>query len=206
MAAVEWLGFLGGGIGIFFGLPQVRQVRAVGHGQGVSLLTWIMLFAGAASWAGYGIRIGSISVTVTNVAAAVINGCVVVTVHGRGRKPLLWLAALTVGLLVFVLTTPGPLVSTLLVMLMFGQVPQVYQSSRNVREQLPSAVSLTALRISLLSLLCWEVYALVAHSGVILVTTTMGLVMNLTIIALEMRAQHLGLRLATAGVPEPGWC
>ena len=38
MISAEVVGFIAGGIGIFFGLPQALRVRKLGHGRGVSLV------------------------------------------------------------------------------------------------------------------------------------------------------------------------
>ena len=54
MISAEVVGFIAGGIGIFFGLPQALRVRKLGHGRGVSLISWTLQFAVAASWATYG--------------------------------------------------------------------------------------------------------------------------------------------------------
>ena len=43
MSPVELLGFLAGGIGMFYGLPQARSIRAAGHGDGVSLAGWVLM-------------------------------------------------------------------------------------------------------------------------------------------------------------------
>jgi len=51
MISAEVVGFIAGGIGIFFGLPQALRVRKLGHGRGVSLISWTLQFAVAASWA-----------------------------------------------------------------------------------------------------------------------------------------------------------
>jgi len=190
VSPVELLGFIGGGIGMFFGLPQARRVRAVGHGDGVSLMAWVLMFAVNASWASYGLRIGSPSVLLTNIVAAVVNGSVVLALVGHQRKPLVWLPAFALGLLAFVTWMPQPIVSFVLVVLVFAQAPQLLESLRSMREGRASVVSLSSLQVSTVSLLCWGAYALLTHTSLMILTTSLALSMNLAIIVLELLARR----------------
>lgn len=190
MSPVELLGFIGGGIGMFFGLPQARRVRAAGHADGVSLMAWVLMFAVNASWASYGLRIESPSVLLTNIVAAVVNGSVVVAVTGHGRKPLLWLPAFALSVLAFVTWMPQPIVSVALVVLVFAQAPQLLESFRSMREGRASVVSLSAMQVSTVSLLCWEGYALLTDTRLMILTTSLALSMNFAIIALELLARR----------------
>jgi uncharacterized protein with PQ loop repeat len=41
MISAEVVGFIAGALGMFFGLPQALRVRRLGHGRGVSLISWL---------------------------------------------------------------------------------------------------------------------------------------------------------------------
>lgn len=190
MAPVELLGFLAGGIGMLFGLPQARHVRAVGHGRGVSLTAWMLMFAVSASWAAYGLRVGAASIIVTNIIAGLINGSVVVVLVGHGRRPFLWLPLFAGVVVAAVLLLPQTVVSAALVALVFAQVPQVFESVRSLRAGRATAVSLDAMFVGQVSLVCWGAYALVSHTSLMILTTALALLMNLTITVLEFRVRR----------------
>ena len=44
MLSAELVGFIAGALGMFFGLPQALRVRRLGHGRGVSLISWSLHF------------------------------------------------------------------------------------------------------------------------------------------------------------------
>lgn len=190
MSPVEILGFLGGGIGMFLGLPQARHVRAVGHGEGVSLATWTLMFIVMVSWTSYGWRIEAPSVYLTNMVAATINGSVVLALLGRPRITVPALLAGAAGLIAMVQVLPEAVVTTVLVALMFGQVPQIIASYRNMRERRHSAVSMTTLQVGLASLACWEAYAFLTQTHLMMITTSLGLVMNLSVMGMETIARR----------------
>lgn len=190
MSPVELLGFIGGGIGMFFGLPQARRIRAVGHGEGVSLTGWVLMFAVSASWASYGVSIGSPSVIITNTIAGMVNGSVVIALVGYERRPLLWLPVFAAAVLGFVLVMPEAVVSALLIALVFAQTPQILESFRSVREGRVSVVSLNAMLVSIVSLLCWGGYAILSERHLMMVTTSLALAVNLSITALELLARR----------------
>lgn len=190
MSPVELLGFLAGGIGMFYGLPQARSIRAAGHGEGVSLAGWVLMFAVSASWASYGVSIGAPSVIITNTIAGLVNASVVIALVGHERRPLLWLPAFAAGVLVFVLVMPAAVVSALLISLVFAQAPQILESYRSVREGRATVVSLNAMLVSILSLLCWGGYALLSDRPLMILTTALALAVSLSITALELLARR----------------
>jgi len=190
MHPVEILGFIGGGIGMFFGLPQVREVRRQGHGNGVSLVSWILLFGVSTSWAAYGFHLKSPSASITNIGAALIAGSLIVALVPKERKPILLLIVYAAALSALVLTLPSKLVSALLIALVFAQTPQVIKSYQNFRLKIRSAVSLNALAVSSTSVIFWIAYALLADIPLIAITSYIALSINLTIVTLEVLARR----------------
>ena len=189
MQPVEILGFIGGGIGMFFGLPQVREVRRQGHGNGVSLVSWILLFGVSISWAAYGFHLKSPSASITNIGSAVMSGSLILALVSKERKPLLWLALYAAVLSTLVLTLPSKIVSAMLIALVFAQTPQVIKSYRNFRLRITSAVSMNALGVSSASVICWIFYGFLADIPLIATTSCIALSINLTIITLEVLAR-----------------
>ena len=90
MHPVEILGFIGGAIGIFIGLPQALHVRKLGHGEGVSLSAWSLMFAMYCAWAFYGIRISSPSAALSNFITLLVVAGVVIALIGDLKKSLLF--------------------------------------------------------------------------------------------------------------------
>lgn len=88
MISAEVVGFIAGGIGIFFGLPQALRVRKLGHGRGVSLISWTLQFAVAASWATYGFDSESPSILFTNLVALLVNASVIMAILRNNVKSI----------------------------------------------------------------------------------------------------------------------
>ena len=190
MSPVELLGLFAGGIGVFYGLPQARQVRKAGHSHGVSVSAWLLLFAMTALWSGYGVRIGSPSVTASNVVATAVNATVVIALLGASVKTYSRMAAAVVGILAFVTFMPESVVSAVLVVFVFGQAPQIAASFRSWRRGTDSVVSMPAMAVAITSLTSWEIYAILTDTGVMKLTTGLALSIVLTITTLELLARR----------------
>jgi hypothetical protein len=89
----ELLGFIGGGIGMFYGLPQALRIRRLGHGIGVSLNTWLLTFGVSTSWAAWGFGANSPSALIMNICGALVNGSVVVAIMPSTRRAIIYLLA-----------------------------------------------------------------------------------------------------------------
>lgn len=201
MNPVEFVGFLGGGIGLLQAVPQFVRVRRLGHGEGVSLSTWAMMFTVAASWCGYGLRIGANPVAFTNLAGAVLNGAVVIALLRTLRVPrwapyvgLPVLAAVMIGL---AQVLPLSVVSAFLVAMTLSRAPQVWASIQQRAHGERSAVSLTSLAITLTSLVCWGLWSFLARQPLVTLTTAIAMALTLTITAIELSG-HRRAGLAAA--------
>jgi uncharacterized protein with PQ loop repeat len=186
MVSAELVGFIAGGIGIFFGLPQALRVRKLGHGRGVSLISWTLQFAVAASWATYGFDTKSPSIMLTNLVALLVNASVIMAILRNNVKSISLLIIYAAMWATLILSLPSAAVSTLLVALNFAQSPQVVKSFHNIRVGKDSAVSVTALSVSCFSILIWILYGFMADDSLIKVSALVALSINLLIIALEL--------------------
>lgn len=186
MISAELVGFIAGGIGIFFGLPQALRVRKLGHGRGVSLISWTLQFAVAASWATYGFDAKSPSILFTNLVALVVNASVIMAILRNNMKAISLLIIYAAVWATLVLVLPNPAVSTLLIALNFAQSPQIVKSFHNIRAGKDSAVSITALSVSCSSILIWILYGFMADESLIKVSASVALSINSVIIALEL--------------------
>jgi uncharacterized protein with PQ loop repeat len=186
MISVEVVGFIAGGIGIFFGLPQALRVRKLGHGRGVSLISWTLQFAVAVSWATYGFDSKSPSILFTNLVALLVNASVIMAILRNNAKSILLLTIYAATWATLILVLPSAVVSTLLVALNFAQSPQVVKSFHNIRVGKDSAVSITALSVSCFSILIWILYGFMADDSLIKVSALVALSINSLIIALEL--------------------
>jgi uncharacterized protein with PQ loop repeat len=186
MISVEVVGFIAGGIGIFFGLPQALRVRKLGHGRGVSLISWTLQFAVAASWATYGFDTKSPSIMLTNLVALLVNASVIMAILRNNLKSISLLIIYAAIWATLILSLPSAAVSTLLVALNFAQSPQVVKSFHNIRVGKDSAVSVTALSVSCFSILIWILYGFMADDSLIKVSALVALSINSLIITLEL--------------------
>ena len=186
MISAEVVGFIAGGIGIFFGLPQALRVRKLGHGRGVSLISWTLQFAVAASWATYGFDTKSPSIMLTNLVALLVNASVIMAILRNNMKSISLLIIYAAIWATLILVLPSTAVSTLLVALNFAQSPQVVKSFHNIRVGKDSAVSVTALSVSCFSILIWILYGFMADDSLIKVSALVALSINSLIIALEL--------------------
>jgi uncharacterized protein with PQ loop repeat len=185
MISAELVGFIAGALGMFFGLPQALRVRRLGHGRGVSLISWMLQFGVATSWAAYGLDIRSPSVLLTNVGAGLINASVIMAVMRNNVKSLSILIAYASLLTTFVLVLPSFLVSALLISLLCAQGPQIAKSYKNISAGKDSAVSIVALSVSSFSIFLWFIYAVMVSDSLIMVSTVISFSSMISIIILE---------------------
>ena len=190
MNPVELLGFIGGGIGMFYGVPQALRIRRLGHGTGVSLPTWLLTFGVSTSWAAWGFGANSPSALIMNICGALVNGSVVVAIMPSLRKAILPLVGITTALWFLVLTLPDAIVSVLLTALVFFLAPQVVTSFRTLRDGTISVVSMKALTVSMMSNVFWIAYGLVTEIYLILLTSGIAMTMILIVMTLELLSQR----------------
>jgi uncharacterized protein with PQ loop repeat len=186
MISAEVVGFIAGALGMFFGLPQALRVRRLGHGRGVSLISWLLQFGVATSWATYGFDVKSPSVLLTNVGAGIVNATVIWAIIQNRLKSIAILITYVAVLATLVLMLPSALVSALLIALVFAQSPQVYKSYQNIKGGNDSAVSVLALSVSSFSIFLWFIYAIMIEDTLIKVSTTISFSTNVAIIVLEI--------------------
>ena len=186
MISAEVVGFIAGALGMFFGLPQALRVRRLGHGRGVSLISWLLQFGVATSWATYGFDVKSPSVFLTNLGAGIVNASVIWAIIQNRWKSIAILTSYVALLATLVLVLPSTLVSALLIALVFAQTPQVYKSYKNIRYGKDSAVSIVALSVSSFSIFLWFIYAAMIDDTLIKVSTIISFTTNVAIIALEI--------------------
>ena len=200
MFSAELLGFIAGGLGMFFGLPQALRVRKLGHGRGVSLISWMLQFGVATSWAAYGFDIDSPSVLLTNVGAGLVNASVIFAIIRNNVKTFVILSGYAAGLSALILNLPSAIVSALLIALVFAQSPQIVKSFKNLAIGAESAVSVSALSVSSVSILLWFIYAVLADVPLILLSTTIAVSINISIIILELIGKRRRGKLTYSGL------
>jgi len=200
MISAEVVGFIAGALGMFFGLPQALRVRRLGHGRGVSLISWLLQFGVATSWATYGFDVKSPSVLLTNVGAGIVNATVIWAIIQNRLKSIVILTSYVAVLATLVLVLPSVLVSALLIALVFAQSPQVYKSYKNLEGGKDSAVSVVALSVSSFSIFLWFIYAIMIADTLIKVSTTISFSTNVAIIVLELIGKRRRGKLTYSGL------
>jgi uncharacterized protein with PQ loop repeat len=186
MLSLELVGFVAGALGVFFGLPQAFRVRKLGHGRGVSLISWLLQFGVSVSWATYGFTHKSPSVLITNVSAALVNASVILAIYRNNKKAIPVLILIWALLSTYILTLPSDLVSILLFAFVFAQSPQVIKSFKSIALGKDSAVSVTAIAVSWVSVLLWAVYGYMKHDIFFIVCSMGTFTINSAIISLEL--------------------
>lgn len=192
----ELLGFIGGITGMVIALPQVRRVRALGHGRGVSVASWVLTFLVSASWLGWALRVGSPSAIFSNLVAGVLNAAVVAALIGSERRPALLLPTIGLGAVAVAQVLPMGVLSAALIALTTSRLPQVKHSWDNRHSVHESAVSVGSLGIGVVSLLCWEAYAVLEHRYLVNVTSTIALTLIIAIAAIETSAPRVVVEAA----------
>lgn len=165
-------------------------MRALGHGRGVSLPAWLFTFVANATWLGYGIRIGSPSLMLTNVVAAVLSAVVIVALRDAKSRPMLWLPLLLLALAGGVQVLPESVPSLAMIALTMSRTPQVIESWRQFKARAQSAVSMGTVSLSLAGLLCWEAFSFLSGRPLLVLTTTLALTLAVIIAALELSGER----------------
>lgn len=186
MFSIEIFGFIGGALGIFFGLPQALRIRRLGHGRGLSLISWLLQLGVATSWATYGFDKNSPSLLATNMAAALINASVVWVILDNRLRSIFTITTLVVAVAGLVLMLPASIASVLLISLVFAQSPQVFKSYKNIKIGKESAVSVVAMSVSALSGIFWIIYAVGISDPLLVLCNAIVLLNNILIIILEI--------------------
>ena len=186
MFSIEIFGFIGGALGIFFGLPQALRIRRLGHGRGLSLISWLLQLGVATSWATYGFDKNSPSLLATNMAAALINASVVWVILDNRLRSIFTITTLVAGVAGLVLMLPASIASVLLISLVFAQSPQVFKSYKNIKIGKESAVSVVAMSVSALSGIFWIIYAANIVDPLLVLCNAIVLLNNIVIIVLEI--------------------
>jgi uncharacterized protein with PQ loop repeat len=191
MMVGEMFGFVGGSLSMMQALPQARRVRALGHGRGVSLTAWLFTLAANATWLGYGLRIGSPSLVLTNVVSAVLSSAVIVALVDKRAKPMLSLPTAAIAVVLLLLVLPEAVISIVMISLTMSRAPQVLASWRHYKAGAHSAVSMGTVSLSIAGLLCWEVFSFLSGRPLLIVTTTLALSLSVAIAVLERSGERV---------------
>lgn len=198
MHVYEFFGYAAGAIGVYLAIPQARNIRKLGHGDGVSRSYWFIMMLMMASWLAYGILIDSPSIIASNVLGFFTSSLVVSVLINRGW--IFWPVAMVAGTAwVFLFKMlPLEIVTVVLVVGTFSRVPQIIRSIQNLRGGVASAVSMRSQFMSLAAMLLWECYSLLSGKESLVITTTSGLTLVLIVIALELAGRRRAQQLAPA--------
>jgi uncharacterized protein with PQ loop repeat len=195
MQLQEIFGFIAGGIGVYTAVPQALHIRKIGHGTGVSLGYWITMLVVNASWFGYALLVNSPSILFANGIGYITSGLVVAAL--LKREWLVWPVMLVAGAVwcwLFMML-PMAVITVVLVALTFSRLPQLIRSVRSYRAGIETAVSLRSLYIGLLTMLLWEAYSFASGLIQLVITTTVGLTLTLTVLVLEILGKRKAARL-----------
>lgn len=166
---IELLGLIAGTLGLAIALPQVLKIQRLGNYEGVSTLTWILMFSSCSAWFGYGLRTASASQAATNLIALLLDAWLLALILRRypWRYPLL--IVLFAAMFAAAYFLPIFVMSALLMSFSVVRWPQAVTSVRRWRAGIPApAVSYLTWAMALSSTSLWGVYALITGRGIIL--------------------------------------
>ncbi|MEY2966286.1 MAG: hypothetical protein RLY50_336, partial [Actinomycetota bacterium] len=179
--------FIAGGLGIVTGIPQAQRVRALGHGRGVSLMSWFVIASANSAWFGYGVRIDAPAVSVSNFLTLLVTVTVIVSLAGATVSTVSKIAAIVAGSSIAAWGLPTALVSVAMIGFTLSRAPQVLESWRSKKNNAPgTAVSIPSLVVSLSSLLLWGAYSVAVDKPFLVLTTGIALLLAVAIAWLEM--------------------
>lgn len=181
----EISGFIGGSIGIAQGIPQMQRIRKLGHSDGVALSPWILLCVQFAAWFGFGVKVGSPAIFVTNFLTLITSLLVVIAIRRKVWSSLGIIAGLAALAATFVIVGPGPLVDLVMIAFTASRIPQLVKTWRNRNNTQITAVSISALSISLASMAFWFGFALLTGNSLVIFTTLLAASVILSTAVLE---------------------
>ena len=181
----EILGFLGGTIGILQGVPQALRIRRLGHADGVSLSHWYFMTTQFAAWVGFGLRVDSPAIWVTNALTFATSAAVIFGIQSSKLKAGAYSLLLAIAAAAFTWFGPGPLVDWFLIAMVASRLPQLIRTFRNRETADPTAVSISSLAISLASMAFWFAYAIINANTLVIITTIIAVSITLATAILE---------------------
>jgi uncharacterized protein with PQ loop repeat len=181
----EILGFMGGTIGILQGVPQALRIRRLGHADGVSLSHWYFLTTQFAAWVGFGLRVDSPAIWVTNALTFATSAAVIFGIQSSKLKAGAYSLLLATAAATFTWFGPGLLVDWFLIAMVASRLPQLIRTFRNRKTADPTAVSISSLAISLASMAFWFAYAIINANTLVIITTIIAVSITLATAIIE---------------------
>ena len=181
----EILGFMGGTIGILQGVPQALRIRRLGHADGVSLSHWYFMATQFAAWVGFGLRVDSPAIWVTNALTFATSAAVIFGIQSSKLKAGAYSLLLATAAATFTWFGPGLLVDWFLIAMVASRLPQLIRTFRNRKTADPTAVSISSLAISLASMAFWFAYAIINVNTLVIITTIIAVSITLATAIIE---------------------
>lgn len=195
------IGFAAGGLGMVTGVPQARRVKMLGHGEGVSLASWMVIASANSAWFGYGLRIDAPAVSVSNVLTLIVTLSVVVSLSGFNRRTITVSGSVVLLSVSSALLLPAGIVSAAMVGFTLSRLPQVVASRRSKRNGVEgTAVSLSSMSVSMASLVLWGVYSIVTDQPFLVLTTSVAFVLAVLISWYELTNKSSVVRVRSVTI------
>lgn len=183
------------------GVPQARRVKMLGHGEGVSLASWMVIASANSAWFGYGLRIDAPAVSVSNVLTLIVTLSVVVSLSGFNRRTITVSGSVVLLSVSSALLLPAGIVSAAMVGFTLSRLPQVVASRRSKRNGVEgTAVSLSSMSVSMASLVLWGVYSIVTDQPFLVLTTSVAFVLAVLISWYELTNKSSVVRVRSVTI------
>lgn len=196
---MEWLAYAGSVLMTSMSLPQIARIIKDRSADGVSLLTWLIFALSGASWFAYGLLLGAPGIIVGNVPFIATTVPVVVLLLRRQRDWSWPLAVVTpvlgvVGAVLVLLQLPAGISGSIGVACgLLTTVPQLLESLRRRRQNLPSEVALGTLVLLLAGQCLWLSYGIFRPDVPIMVTNIVAVSVTICLVVVEGGRRRVGV-------------
>ncbi len=189
--SVEWLAYAGSVLMTSMSLPQIARIIRDRSADGVSLLTWVIFALSGASWFAYGLLLAAPGIIVGNVPFILTTAPVVMLLLRRQRNWSWPLAAVVpvlgvaVAVLVLLQLPAGVSGGIGVACGLLTTVPQLLESLRRRRADLPSEVALGTLILLLAGQCLWLSYGIFRPDVPILLTNVVAVSVTVCLVMVE---------------------
>lgn len=187
---IETVGIIAAGIDLSMSVPQAWRIHKNKNADGVSLITWAVLYTTLIGWGTYGYVNNSVGLSLGfTIGAITIGGLILTSVlkyqNANMLKRILVIAGIPAFTILFILFMHPVVTAVFLFLLTFNRVPQIIKSYKNWKTSTPTNVSLATWTMGLLANLSWMTYGILRNDPTIIAVTIPALFYDTTIITFE---------------------
>ena len=187
---IEAVGVLAAIIDLGMSVPQTIRLYRSKRVDGVSTLTWIVLYATFSGWCLYGYVNGSIGLSIGFSLAWAVIGILLLPMLFKGKghsTSLLWLVLIGIPGTIFavLIFAPDFVIGIVFFSMTFNRIPQVITSWRSWRNKTNTVVSKTTYGFGLAANITWLTYGILRADPIIIGVTILTPIYDILILLFE---------------------